>query len=319
MTDIPAHKPVLATGRSPSFAQHPPSATWERVVVLQTPELAVWAWYKLPQQPHGMIFKLTPDVWLPIATMQPLTLRQLLSSIDVEPAAVMAWSLYGVPYDAMAGTSPFFDQPIPPPLPGVEPDITVFIGAGSAPAQENGPSPLAAEQVGTTNCERLLDAIAWDWDSAVKLERQMVEARKKLVAMTNRLNILNRDLTPEENAAADRLDKSDWQDARRWLRDGVSELSRCIKQHDVGETSLAGKRDWFKQIYEQSIRPRRSFDGLSQAQREFEMYRKRCQTLLSAMQTALGDATSEGERRAATVLARIASKMRQARTKKSRG
>jgi hypothetical protein len=284
--------------------------------VTRSPEVRVWAWYRPPQFPDGVIFKLTPEVWHPNFAAHPLSLRQLLCAIDVELATVSAWFLYGVPYDAMAGNSPFFDQPIPPPLPGIEPDIAVRIVLQQASADEGMPPPT--DMIQGPDTETLFDTIESDWTSTVKMERQMLLVRKQLSAMMIRLNALNRDLSPDERMYGDRQDKSDWQEARRWLRESATRLSRCIKQHDVGETSMAGKRDWFEEIIEHVIAPKRPIENLPQIQREFEANRKRYQSLLNTMMASLAEASQEGERRATTILSRFAAKVRQGLTPKPR-
>jgi hypothetical protein len=79
---------------------------------------------------------------------------------------------------------------------------------------------------------------------------------------------------------------------------------------------VAGKRGSFENIYEQYIVPRRHFDGLIQAERDFEQYRKTMQTLLNNMNAAQTSAAQDGERRAQVVLSRISAKARTLRTKK---
>ena len=127
---------------------------------------------------------------------------------------------------------------------------------------------------------------------------------------------MNRDLSSEEARCGDQLDKRDWQDARRWLRDGAARLSRFLKDHHMGMTSTAGKRESYAAIYRQYVVPRHSFDGLAQAEREFEFHRKSLQTLLNNMNAAHSAAVQDGERRAQQVLTRIAAKVRTARAKR---
>lgn len=134
--------------------------------------------------------------------------------------------------------------------------------------------------------------------------------------MINRLNALNRDLTPEENLHGDSKDRNDWQEARRWLRDLTHRVTKYLKEHDIGETSGVGKRQWFEQTYQQFIAPRQQFDGLQPAQREFETYRKKLQTLLINMTNACSSAANDGERRAKAVLSKIAVKTRAAKAKR---
>ena len=125
---------------------------------------------------------------------------------------------------------------------------------------------------------------------------------------------LNRDLKPEEHLAADNADKKDWQDARRWLRDASAVLAKSIKQIDTGIISGAGQRHRFADIIQQYVEPRRLFPGLKQAVIDFEMHHRTVKNVLMAAQAALNKGSADGERRANTVLNRIAAKMRQRRS-----
>ena len=92
-----------------------------------------------------------------------------------------------------------------------------------------------------------------------------------------------------------------------------------MKEYDTGDTSAAGKKEWFEQTYEQVILPRRAIDNLQQVAKEFDGYRKRLQVLLSNMTMAHANAAQEGERRAQQVLNRLAARVRTARTKSQMG
>ena len=122
-------------------------------------------------------------------------------------------------------------------------------------------------------------------------------------------------LTPEESRQADRQDHDDWRDARRWLRDAAGKVTRFMKECDVGETVYVGKKNWFEQIYEQVVIPRQPMNGLDQVRHEFETHRKNLQMLVNNMRATMSSASSDGERRAQQVLARIGSKKNAARSK----
>ena len=81
-------------------------------------------------------------------------------------------------------------------------------------------------------------------------------------------------------------------------------------------TSNAGKRNAYELIHQQYVVPRRNFEGLVQAERDFEQYHKTMQALLYNMNTAQTSAIQEGERRAQQVLSRIAAKVRTLRSKR---
>jgi hypothetical protein len=141
----------------------------------------------------------------------------------------------------------------------------------------------------------------------------MAAARQQLLGLQQRITSLNRDLSPEQRASADSLDKRDWHDARRWLRDAASSISRDLRDHDIGITSGAGARTRFERIYMDFVTPRRPFAGLVQVQKEFEAHRRTTQNLLSSMQQTLTNAARDGEHRAQQVLTRIVGKMRGSR------
>jgi len=155
-----------------------------------------------------------------------------------------------------------------------------------------------------------------DWSASLQLELQLAAAAKQLNGTMLRINSLNRDLSIDEVRAGDQQDKREWHEARRWLRDAAGRLSRFLKDHHIGMTSAIGKRNSYESIYQQYVVPRRPFEGLEQAEREFEIYRKTLQTLLNNMTAANGAAVQDAERRAQLILTRIASKLRNARAKR---
>jgi hypothetical protein len=96
----------------------------------------------------------------------------------------------------------------------------------------------------------------------------------------------------------------------------ASRVSRYLKDHLVGITSNAGKRNSYESIYQQHVFPCRPFDGLEQAERDFDSYRKSLQTLHTNMTAVNTTAVQEGERRAQQVMARVAAKIRTMRSKR---
>lgn len=224
----------------------------------------------------------------------------------------------------MSGVSPALDQPIPDPLPGVDPTIYVYLNTPQltpppmtvlmAAAPVTPVSAMAAPMESLAGDS--LDCINSEWLAALRMERDLSVRRKQLSDMQTRLSTLNRDLSHDEKLFADNLDKSAWQDARRWLREVSARVSRYIKDHDIGEATSAAKRTWLEQTYEQYIVPRQYFEGIEQSQREFEAYRKLMQTLLNNMNTAYATASQEGERRAQTILSRISAKVRSSQSRR---
>ena len=165
------------------------------------------------------------------------------------------------------------------------------------------------------DAERIFQAIEGDWQAIELLDTQLASVRKQLAAQQGKLQSLNRDLSADERVAADTLDKKDWQDARRWLRDCSAQVSRYIRDHDIGFTSAAGKRNLLEQYLRDVVTPRQAAPNLGAIQQEFEMYRKTAQVLLLSMQNASSAASRDGEQRAQQILTRVAAKMR-ARSKR---
>ncbi|HUG89947.1 MAG TPA: hypothetical protein VML55_03880 [Planctomycetaceae bacterium] len=295
------------------FGSRAPSTAWERVPLADSPGRHVWVWYKPQGLGEGLLVTVPDDAWAPDPQRGPLTMRALLRAIGLDAAAVPLWSVYGVPCETQGGTNPLLDQPIPPPPPGADPRIAVYV----APVQWPGPAASPAVSVAAAGPGLpIFMRIENDWNAILQIEANLALLRKQLAAMLARINTLNRDLSPDERQYGDRKDKSDWQIARRWLRDVATKLSRCIKDHDMGHTSSAGKRNQFEQVYQQWITPRVAFDGLERVQRDFEQHRKTVATLLNNMQVAYSSAAQDGERRAQEILNRLAAKVRTARTRR---
>jgi hypothetical protein len=181
---------------------------------------------------------------------------------------------------------------------------------GVAPAEaQSAYTPIS----GSDADSRLLDAIDSCWSSILQLETRVSSIRKELSSSLARLNSLNRDLSSDERRTCDSKDLQDWNDARRWLRDSISVLSRSVKEIDVGTTSGAGKRNRFEEIYQKHVVPRIPFADLMQAVNEFESYRKIIQSVLASAQASISKASRDAEQRANSVLNRVAVKMRASR------
>jgi hypothetical protein len=224
------------------------------------------------------------------------------------------WSLYGTAYDAQQGANPALDYPIPEPGMAADPSLHIFLHTLLAPlAAPASMAPAIAPGGAAQDAFARMDA---EWNLSLQLEQQLAAAAKQLNATLLRINSLNRDLSSEEGRTADQLDKKEWQDSRRLLRDIATRVSRFLKDHHIGMTSAAGKRGSFEAIYEQYVVPRRQFEGIVQAERDFEQYRKTMQTLLNHMNATQTSATQDGERRAQQILTRIAAKVRSSRAKR---
>jgi hypothetical protein len=295
------------------FAERPPSTEWEQVPFLDSPHSFFWVWFKPSGGSNGLCFQIPEESFRDSRRRQPLTMRVLLQTVGVDPRSVAGWSLYGIPNEGQEGANPALDSIIPAPGPGVDPTIGVYLNIASSAAP---PAAAGSPPTTTSASAEIFSRMETAWNASLQLETQLASVAKQLNAMVSRINGLNRDLSSEEFRYADQQDKREWQEARRWLRDIVTRLSRAIKDHAIGLTSAAGKRNGFEAIYKQYVVPRRSFDGLPQAEREFEGYRKSLQTLLNNMIAVHGTAAQDGDRRAQQILTRIASRVRAARAKR---
>lgn len=297
------------------FNARPASVNWEPYLLVDSLQLWAWVWFKPTFLPQGLVVKIPDETYQKYPQRHELTLRSILDTVGIEPSQVLMWYLYGTPCESQNGTNPLLDQAIPDPPAGVDPNIHICMQVAqphAVPAVQPPPLPQPTAH-SSTNSHRaadLFELMESDWQASTKIEKDLTVRRKQLVDMANRLNTLNRDLSSEERMHADNQDKAAWQDARRWMRDVAARVSRYIKEQDMGETTYAGKKKWIQQIYQDYVEPRRDFDGMEQAQREFESYRKMVQTLLGHMHTAYSNAAQDGERRAQQVLSQIASKAR---------
>lgn len=290
-----------------------PSQDWETMPLPDFPQTGVQVWFQPAHLPQGLLMVIPDETWqsYPHQT-HPLTMRKLLHAVGVDPAYVATWQLYGGPWYGVDGTDPVLDQPIPVPAAGFDPTITVTIGV---PAVAD--APVAPETVTSENVEEIFEHIEVNWHGAKDIQKELGRLRKRLLDMRGRLKTLNRDLTPQERVHGSNLDKKDWQAARRGMRECATRIARLIKALDIGDTSAAGQRNHFNGLYEESVVPRKQFEGMLQAQRDFAQYRKSLLALQTSMVTAYAYAEQNGERRAQPILARIAVKVREAGTRKN--
>lgn len=305
-----------ATDCRAAFAQRPPSQTWEIVTLPTNPPLQLWAWFKPAATPTAVMLQVPPaDAAAPVG----FTVRQALHAIGMDPAAVPTCSLFGFWFPGDAGTSPHFDQVISGPVPGGDPNIVAYVDvpggpaapATTAPVTTTASTPHEADSSQPLDAEtrEVFKSFERDWKAARNSERQLGGLQKNLTDMQQRLNTMNRDLTGDEALYADRADLEDWRDARRFLRDAAQRLSKCVKEFVAGETTYAGKRKWFEEIYETYVVTQTPFPGMAGAQSEFEYYRRTVQNLCDRMQGVYHHAQHEGITKAQNVLSRIAIKV----------
>ncbi len=296
------------------FTERPSSSTWEPITFPDEPYTFFWAWFKPPTAPHGLVVRIPEETFRNPARRLAPTLRRVLAATGIDPREVALWSLYGAGYDAQQGASPALDFAIPEPGMAGDPSIHIVLHALPGPVASP-PAVLAGVAPARIGGD-LFARIDEEWNLSLQLEQQLAAAAQQLNATMQRINSLNRDLSFEEARVADQVDRNDWQEARRWLRDVAARVSRFLRDHHIGMTSAAGKRGSFEALYQQYVAPRRPFDGLPQAERDFEQYRKTMQTLLNNMNAAQMSAIQDGERRAQLVLTRLGAKVRTLRQKK---
>ena len=305
----------------------PPSATWEPVPLPDVPGAAVWAWFRPPAAPCGIIFQIPLDSHA--AKPDAFTVRRLLNALKIDCKLTRMCFDSQEPFDTMQGLNPLLDRPVHPPAPGVVPTVAVHL----APPTQYSPSaypPLAAPQGPTAatqaghaavrqssgNPESLIRAIESNWQAIQLLESKNLMLRAQMNSTLSRMMSLNRDLSPEERNASDTVDHRDWNEARRWIRDGVGVLSRVVRTHDIGVTSAAGHRTHFDDIISHYITPRIPLPNLAEVHHQFEVHRKTVQSLHQEMQSAMHGPARDGEQKAQVVLTRIRAKVQADRRKR---
>ena len=298
-------------------AERPPSSAWERVPLAADARCHAWIWSAPAHAPLAVFINVPDQAFASAGLPTPLTMRTLAHLLGINPQGVAAWTFYGLAFDGLQGTGPGWDYPIPPPPAGQQVSIGVFFHppAGVAPILA-GPTVASPTFVAPGGVMEVLARMDATWNACLQFDQQLASAAKQLDSSLGRVNSLNRDLTLEENRAADQLDKHDWLETRRWLRDIAARVSRFLKEQNLGMTSTAGKRNQYEALYRDFILPRRAFDGMEQVERDLEQFRKTLQTLLNNMNAAHGSAILDGERRAQQVLGRIAAKARALRAKR---
>ena len=148
------------------------------------------------------------------------------------------------------------------------------------------------------------------------IEEQSEKTARQFSAMLGRVGSVNRDLNFDEVRFSDQGDKNEWTEARRWLREASARVTRYHREHQVSITLADNKRQWCEMIHQKYVVPRIHFEGIEQADLEFEARRRAMQTLHNNMRAALAYASEEAVRRGQRVLTRIAGKVRAGQTKR---
>jgi hypothetical protein len=304
------------------FANRAASTNWETVTIPGLPGVTCWAWFRPDSLPTGIAISMPPELLAQPIPALPFSLAQLLEGVGLSWNEFGSLSLYGTPWQPAAAWQAAANQPFPAPQPGGSNQILLgVIEPHSAPAPmpmttaPQSASPLGDGLRHDTDSQALFQRVETDWKACQGLERQLSGLRSQLSSTLGRLGHLDRDLHPQEALGADRQDKDEWQDARRFIRDGVSKVHRCIKAHDIGITSAAGRRTYIQRIYEQAAESSGAGGDLANCLREVESYRKELANLMNSMNGALTAANANGIQRAQRILSRIATRMRSKRAK----
>ena len=290
------------------FSQRPPSAGWELVPLDAQQPLALWGWFQPAAAPNSVILQTPPALWQQPGLMACLTIRRLAAAAGIESLA--GWTVSGQFIAVEERSLPLLDATLPPPA-TADSQLVLWSAISPAPLLAMPQPQLAGtgDLLPGESPEPLLDLIDFYWMSVLYLEADIERARMQLDGSMSRLSSLDRDLNFEEAQAADNLDKKDWVDARRFLRSAAHSLSRSIKEIHTGTLSSAGQRNRFEAIHQQYVKARLPFPGMKQAAVEFEMHYKTARNVLQAAQSVLAKGTQDAERRANSVLQRIASKI----------
>lgn len=320
-----------------TFLQRTPSAAWEPVPLPTQPQVVVWGWYKPMPAPNSVVLQLPPELWQAGVSAEQLTLRTMVQATGVD--TLIGWTLYGQQLPLTEETMAWLTAKLPMSQaggdqqlilwsPAVAPVIAMPVLPADAMAltvstEVSLPDGLSLTTTGGEllpgeNPGPYFELIEFFWTNILYIESDIRRARIQLDQMISKIGALNRDLNFEELYAADSADKQQWQDARRWLRDAAASLSRSTKEIDVGLMSSAGQRNQFLEIYENYVKPRIPFPGIKQSANEFEMHHKSVKNVLAAATVALHKGSSDGERRANAILARIHQKAR-AKSNQARG
>lgn len=286
------------------FSQRSPSTGWEPTPLKGDVLHVFWTWYKPPSAPQGLVIQIPAETFRDTGRRWPITFRALMESLQIEPRGVECWSFQGMVYEGLEGSNPAWNYVINEPKPDTDPLIAVFLyPTDQIPSAD-------AHRYSDEELNQIFNRMQSEWTSSLLAETQLGEAARQLNAALSRCNTLNRDLNGMELNASDQVDRQEWLEARRKLRDTAHRLARYAKDHHIGITSDAGQRPTFEAIYEQYVLPRIYFDGLEKADRDFEARRKSLQHLLNNMKAAQVLSASEAENRAKQILVRIAAKVR---------
>lgn len=303
-----------------AFVERLPSTTWELLPIPGVQGVACWAWFRPQHLPFGVIITVPAEMLQDNHESLPFSLFHLVHAIGLPWECLHSVSLYGGDWQPASLWDSMAERKLPLPTSPSQLQIALMTQNSSAEVPQSipmDPAPVAAAEdrserpVATKSQFSRLEA---DWKACLGMERQLSGLRQQLSGVLSRLSTMDRDLRPHERMAADRQQKDEWDDARRWIRDVSAKVQRCIKAHDIGITSAAGRRNMIRDRYEQSVGVAAPGD-LSACLQEVESYRKELANLYNSMGSSLQGANTNGIQRAQRILSKIAAQVSQKRAK----
>src|SRR5437868_3442280 len=125
----------LVVGKSMMLlSQRNPSVNWEPVPVDQSRQLFAWAWFRPAAIPTGMMLLVPAALFADSTTVAGLSLRRVVAATGLDPSQIICWTVNGMNFDAMGGTSVLLDQILPSPPNGVNLEVSVWMGMAAQPA-----------------------------------------------------------------------------------------------------------------------------------------------------------------------------------------
>ncbi|MFP6704206.1 MAG: hypothetical protein VB861_20845 [Planctomycetaceae bacterium] len=297
------------------FAMRPASSDWEPLSLDASGACHGWAWFRPPAVPQGVVLRLADGV--------SATLRGLSLVTGIDPASVSTWVVFGTPCagPAAGGQLAMLDQPLVLPPGAADANIAIQVAAGAAVAAGGAagavvgvPGGQPVVSGGGVVDEVLYTSIEAHWFGIQSETVKLDMLRKQVDSMVGQLKTMNRDLQYEEKEFSTRQDRDAWDDARRWMRISSTQLSRCQKACDVGDTQSVGKREWLQQIHDTYIAPRLGIENAKGIESEFTYFRKLLINLENQLNVALSSASTDALGRASRVLSEIARKIRKAKS-----
>lgn len=297
------------------FADHPPSAAWESVPLNGSPHHFLWVWYKPPASPRALLFSIPDETYRDPSRTTPLSLRNLLRSVDIPLGDVLHWTYCNRTHVPESEADQSWNAPLPPSGP-MDRTITVLLKPPVMPGVNPTVPTSQVTLTPTTVVLPIFSRMEAAWTAAQLIEHQAEDTARQLNGILARLGSTNRDLNFDETRFSDQGDRNDWAEARRWLREASGRVTRYLREHQVSVTISDAKREWCEQVLQKYVLPRIHFTGIEQADLDFEARRRALQSLHNNMKAALTYAGEEALQRAQRVLTRIAGKVRAANNKR---